>query len=229
MNQPVLKFDNVRFSYDDAYEILKGVSFEIAQGEKVALVGLNGSGKSTLLLHSNGLLFPSSGQVFVDGIPVDAHSRKKVTLSIGFVFQNADDQLFMPTVEEDIAFGPRNMKLKTEEISRRVNEALSSTGTSHLRNRPPFHLSGGEKRMVAIATVLSMKPSLLVMDEPTSGLDFLATRRFIDLIDSLPHSLLMSTHDIEMARELCSRAILIDNGKIAFDGPIENLPYPSYS
>lgn len=226
MTRQVISFDKVCFSYDRSVEVLRNVTFSIQEGERVALVGLNGSGKSTLLLHTNGLLRPDSGSVTVDGIGVDAASRKKITLRVGMVFQNSDDQLFMPTVEEDVAFGPANMGLSRDEISRRVDEALKLTGTVDLRHRAPFQLSGGEKRMVALATVLSMHPSVLVLDEPTTGLDYLAARRFAEAIESLPHTLLMSTHDIAMARRLCSRAILMDRGAIVYDGPIASLPYP---
>lgn len=222
----MLSFENVCFSYQATREILRNVSFSIATGERVALVGLNGSGKSTLLLHTNGLLTPTSGQVYVDGKPIDSKSRHKITLSVGMVFQNSDDQLFMPTVEEDVAFGPKNMRLSEEEVRSRVDEALALTGTAELRSRPGFQLSGGEKRMVALATVLSMRPAVLVLDEPTTGLDYIATRRFVSTLESLPHTLLMSTHDILLAKRLCERALLIEDGRIVYDGPIESLPYP---
>lgn len=229
MTDTVISFSNVCFSYDGTTDILKDISFSIRRGERVALVGVNGSGKSTLLLHTNGLLLPSSGKVTVEGIRVDSGSRHKITLMIGMVFQNSDDQLFMPTVEEDIAFGPRNMSLKQSEVEVRVNEALEMTGTEYLRKRPPFRLSGGEKKMVAIATVLSMNPSVLVFDEPTSGLDYKATARFVETVERLPHTFLMSTHDMDLARRLCSRAILMDSGRIIYDGSISDLPYPPES
>ena len=145
------------------------------------------------------------------------------------VFQNADDQLFMPTVEADVAFGPRNMGLSEEEIQQRVEKALRQTGCLELKGRAPFHLSGGQKKMASIATVLSMEPEILVFDEPTSGLDFAAEAQFIGIADRLPHSILMSTHDMQLARRLCTRAILMDHGSIAYDGPIDTLPYPLIS
>ena len=209
--------------------MLRDISFSIEKGEKVALVGLNGSGKSTLLLHSNGLLLPDRGTVIVNGTTVTSMTLDAARRAVGMVFQNADDQLFMPTVEADVAFGPRNMGLPEEEIRKRVEKALKQTGTLDLKDRAPFHLSGGQKKMVSIATVLSMEPEILVFDEPTSGLDFAAEAQFIGIVDRLPHTILMSTHDMELARRLCTRAILMDSGVIAYDGPIDTLPYPLVS
>lgn len=226
MKHPALQFRNVDFAYDSRRQVLHDISFSIDAGEKVALVGLNGSGKSTLLLHTNGLLLPVSGSVSVFGREIDRKSRGSVTLEVGMVFQNSDDQLFMPTVEDDVAFGPRNMGLDLAEIAGRVDEALAVTGTSELRHRAPFTLSGGEKRMVALATVLSMKPSVLVLDEPTSALDYLSEKRFVETMERLEHTVLMSTHNLALARRLCTRAILMDNGHIAYDGSISDLPYP---
>lgn len=142
------------------------------------------------------------------------------------VFQNSDDQLFMPTVEADVAFGPRNMGLDEAEVGRRVDRALAMTGCSALRSRPPFQLSGGQKRMVSVATVLSMSPDILVFDEPTSGLDFAARAQFIGIVDRLPHTVFMSTHDMELVTRLCTRAIVMERGHIAYDGPVDTLPYP---
>lgn len=227
MNDTALRFNDVCFSYPGGREVLRGVSFEIRHGEKVALVGLNGSGKSTLLLHTNGLLSPDSGSVEVNGTAISPENADEARKAVGMVFQNSDDQLFMPTVEADVAFGPRNMGLTEEETARRVDEALRLTCCEALRDRQPFRLSGGQKRMVSIATVLSMRPGILVFDEPTSGLDFAARARFISIIDRLPHTLLMSTHDMELAGRLCSRAIVIGHGRITYDGPVETLPYPS--
>lgn len=206
--------------------MLRHVSFSIIQGEKVALVGLNGSGKSTLLLHTNGLLIADSGTITVNGNVIDSKSVEECRKSVGMVFQNADDQLFMPTVEADVAFGPRNMGLSEEEVKRRVERALRQTSCMELKDRAPFHLSGGQKKMASIATVLAMEPSILVFDEPTSGLDFAAEAQFIGIVDRLPHTILMSTHDMDLARRLCTRAILMDRGAIAYDGPIDTLPYP---
>ncbi|MDE5814552.1 MAG: energy-coupling factor ABC transporter ATP-binding protein [Muribaculaceae bacterium] len=229
MNKAALEFNDVCFSYPGGHEVLRHISFSMERGEKVALVGLNGSGKSTLLLHTNGLLTADSGTVSVNGNMIDRKNGDECRRSVGMVFQNADDQLFMPTVEADVAFGPRNMGLTEEEIKRRVENALRQTGCSGLKDRAPFHLSGGQKKMVSIATVLSMEPDILVFDEPTSGLDFAAEAQFIGIVDRLPHTILMSTHDMDLARRLCTRAILMDHGAIAYDGPIDTLPYPLIS
>lgn len=223
-----MRFDDVCFSYPGGgKEVLSHVSFAIGRGERVALVGLNGSGKSTLLLHTDGLLTPTSGRVEIDGRPVAGKDVPYARRAVGMVFQNSDDQLFMPTVESDVAFGPRNMGLDDAEVERRVSDALRLTGCTALRGRAPFHLSGGQKRMVSIATVLSMQPRILVFDEPTSGLDFAARAQFISIIDRLSHTLLMSTHDMELVTRLCTRAIVLDHGHITYDGPVDTLPYPT--
>ena len=222
-----LRFNDVCFSYPGGQEVLRHVSFEVAEGEKVALVGLNGSGKSTLLLHTNALLTPASGTVEVNGTVIDRKNADMARKAVGMVFQNSDDQLFMPTVAADVAFGPRNMGLAESEVDARVERALAMTGCTALRKRPPFQLSGGQKRMVSIATVLSMKPGILVFDEPTSGLDFAARAQFIGIVDRLPHTLLMSSHDMELVARLCSRAIVMNHGRITYDGPVDTLPYPT--
>ena len=182
MSHHYLRFDDVHYRYPNGYEALCGVSFRITHGEKVALVGANGAGKSTLLLHTNGLLMPSQGGVVLGGIALTRRTLPLVRQSVGLVFQDSDNQLFMPTVEEDVAFGPSNMRLEPEEIRRRVTEALDAVGALDLRGESPFRLSGGQKKRVAIATVLAMEPSVLVMDEPTSNLDPRARRQIIDLI-----------------------------------------------
>ncbi len=226
MNIPALQFDDVCFSYPSGKEVLHDVTFSIMPGEKVALVGLNGSGKSTLLLHTNGLLLADRGTVAVNGTVIDKKNVVECRKSVGMVFQNADDQLFMPTVEADVSFGPQNMGLTEEEISNRVDEALKITNCTQFRTYPPFHLSGGQKKMASIATVLSMRPDILVFDEPTSGLDFAAEAQFISIIDRLPHTMLMSSHDMGLVRRLCTRDILIEKGSITFFGPTDTLPYP---
>ena len=215
MSHHYLRFDDVHYRYPNGYEALCGVSFCITHGEKVALVGANGAGKSTLLLHTNGLLIPSQGEVVMGGIKL---TRRTVRQSVGLVFQDSDNQLFMPTVEEDVAFGPSNMRLEPEEIRRRVTEALDAVGALHLRGASPFRLSGGQKKRVAIATVLSMEPSVLVMDEPTSNLDPRARRQIIDLIRRFGHTTLIATHDMEMVLDLCDRTIVMKQGRIVADG-----------
>lgn len=228
-NTPAIEFCDVRFAYPGGDDALRGVSLTIMPGEKVAITGLNGSGKSTLLLHTNGLLLANSGEVRVDGLTVTRSTAPEARKKVGMVFQNSDDQLFMPTVEADIAFGPKNMGLSDDEIALRVNEALSATGIEHLRKRAPFRLSGGQKKMAAIATVLSMRPGVLVMDEPTSGLDYEARERFKEIISRLPHTLLLSTHEPDLVRELCTRVVVMKEGRIAYDGPARSFTFHNSS
>ena len=218
MSHHYLRFDDVHYRYPNGYEALCGVSFRITHGEKVALVGANGAGKSTLLLHTNGLLMPSQGGVVLGGIALTRRTLPLVRQSVGLVFQDSDNQLFMPTVEEDVAFGPSNMRLEPEEIRRRVTEALDAVGALDLRGESPFRLSGGQKKRVAIATVLAMEPSVLVMDEPTSNLDPRARRQIIDLIRRFSHTTLIATHDMEMVLDLCDRTIVMKEGRTVADG-----------
>lgn len=223
MSHHYLLFDDVHYRYPNGYEALRGVSFRVTHGEKVALVGANGAGKSTLLLHTDGLLMPSQGEVVMGGITLTRRTLPLVRQSVGFVFQDSDNQLFMPTVEEDVAFGPSNMRLKPAEIERRVVDALEAVGALHLRKSSPFQLSGGQKKRVAIATVLSMEPSILVMDEPTSNLDPRARRQIIDLIRRFRHTTLIATHDMEMVLDLCDRTIVMKDGKIVADGSTQHV------
>lgn len=223
MSHHYLRFDNVHYTYANGYEALKGVSFRIGHGEKVALVGANGAGKSTVVLHTNGLLLPRQGSVNVGDIPVTTQTLPLVRQSVGLVFQNPDDQLFMPTVEEDVAFGPINMKLPATEVERRVAQALEAVGASALRHRAGYQLSGGQKKSVSIATVLSMEPNILVMDEPTSNLDPRARRQLINLIASFEHTCLIATHDLDMVCELCPRTIVMNDGRVVMDAPTEDI------
>lgn len=217
MSHHFIRFSDVRFTYPNGYEALKGVSFEITHGEHVALLGLNGAGKSTLLLQTNGLLLPTEGEVNVGGVPVTKKTLRLVRQSVGMVFQDPDDMLFMPTVEEDVAFGPLNMGLPADEVERRVVHALREVGCEHLRNRAPFQLSGGQKRMVAIAAVLSMEPDILVLDEPTSNLDMKARRQLIEILRNFRHTILLATHDLDLVSELCPRSIVIEDGCVSSD------------
>lgn len=223
MSHHYLLFDDVHYRYPNGYEALRGVSFRVTHGEKVALVGANGAGKSTLLLHTDGLLMPSQGEVVMGGIALTHRTLPLVRQSVGLVFQDSDNQLFMPTVEEDVAFGPSNMRLEPAEIERRVVDALEAVGALHLRKSSPFQLSGGQKKRVAIATVLSMEPSILVMDEPTSNLDPRARRQIIDLIRRFRHTTLIATHDMEMVLDLCDRTIVMKDGKIVADGSTQHV------
>ena len=223
MSHHYIKFTDVHFSYPDGYEALRGVSFNISHGERVALLGRNGAGKSTLILMTNGLLMPTSGEVNIGGIPITKRTLMQVRQSVGMVFQNPDDQLFMPTVEEDVAFGPLNMNLPYEEVERRVVEALTSVKALNLRKKSPMQLSGGQRRRVAIATVLSMEPAILVLDEPTANLDFISRRDLLDLLKGFTHTQLIATHDLDMVRELCGRTIILDEGKIIADGQTNDI------
>ena len=186
-------------------------------------MGANGAGKSTLLLHLNGYFLAAKGMVNIGGYPVTRETVPTVRRAVGMTFQNADDQLFMPTVFEDVAFGPINLGLPKDEVERRVESALETVGAAHLRDRPPYRLSGGEKRAAAIATVLSMSPDILVMDEPTSELDPRARRRLIDLLKRFTHSKIIATHDLDMALDLCERTLVLQRGRVIADGPTADL------
>ncbi len=223
MSHHYIEFKDVHYTYPNGYEALSGVSFRIIYCEKVALLGLNGAGKSTLLLHTNGLLLPTSGTVDIGGTPVCKKTLQNVRRSVGMVFQNPDDQLFMPTVEEDVAFGPVNMSLPEEEIHKRVVKALRDVNAEDLSSKAPYRLSGGQKRRVAIATVLSMMPDILVLDEPTSNLDMPSRNKLIDIIRGFTHTCLIATHDMDMVSELCPRSIVINKGKVIADTFTDNV------
>lgn len=207
------------FAYPDGTRALTDVSFEVGHGESIALVGANGAGKSTLLAHLNGLHEAQQGSVRIGEVPLAKETLSDIRKTVGMVFQDPDDQLFMPTVREDVAFGPLNLGLPPECIAERVDDALARVGASSLAERPPYRLSGGEKRAVAIATVLAMQPSILVMDEPSSNLDPRARRRLIEMLRSFEHTKVIATHDLDLAVELCERTIVLDGGTIVADGP----------
>ncbi len=219
MSHHIIEVSGLRYTYPGGEEALSGVTFSIFHGESVAVIGANGSGKTTLLLHLAGILFPSAGFVRIGDVPVTKKTLPVIRQRVGLVFQDADDQLFMPTVYEDVAFGPRNFKLPEDEVERRVKFALSAVGIGHLMWRPPYRLSAGEKRAAAIAAVLAMNPDILVMDEPTSMLDPRSRRKLIDLLRALFYTKIVATHDLDMAYEFCDRTIVLKNGKVAVDGP----------
>jgi cobalt transport protein ATP-binding subunit len=206
------------FGYPDGFPALRGVDLHIEPGEKVALVGPNGAGKSTLILHLNGIL-RGQGEVRVCGLPVADDNLGRIRASVGLVFQDPDDQLFSPSVGEDVAFGPSYMGLPQDEVDRRVQRALTSVGMPDSATRVPHHLSGGEKKRVAIATVLAMEPEILVLDEPTAGLDPRGRRGLIRLLGELPQTMLVATHDLRMVEELFPRTVVMDQGKIVADAP----------
>ncbi|WP_326560649.1 energy-coupling factor ABC transporter ATP-binding protein [Micromonospora sp. NBC_01796] len=217
---PSLDVRGVRFAYPDGHVALHGVDLTVPKGDRVALLGPNGAGKTTLVLHLNGILAAAQGTVAVGGLTVD---RDRATLGeirrrVGIVFQDPDDQLFLPTVAEDVAFGPANLGLRGAELAARVDEALTAVGMSEHRDRAPHHLSFGQRRRVAVATVLAMHPEILVLDEPSSNLDPAARRELAEILRGLPVTLLMVTHDLPYALELCDRAVILDGGRIVADG-----------
>ncbi len=213
-----LDIQDLHFSYPDGRKALRGVSLFINPGEKTALVGPNGSGKSTLLLHLNGIL-RGEGEVHVCGKELTDDSLRQIRASVGLVFQDPDDQLFSQSVYEDVAFGPLYMDLPKEEVAQKVRQALEDVGMAGSEERVPHHLSEGEKKRVAIATVLSMDPEVLVLDEPTAGLDPRGRRELIQLLRGLPQTMLVATHDMRMVAELFERTVIIDEGKVVGDGP----------
>lgn len=224
MSHHFIRFSEVSYKYPDGVEALKNVSFNITHGERVALLGLNGCGKTTLMLHTNGLLLPSTGEVNIGDIPITKKTLSIVRQTVGMVFQNPDDMLFMPTVMDDIAFGPLNMNLPEYEVQRRVQLAISAVGlTPELCSRPAMELSGGQRRAAAVASVLSMEPSILVLDEPSANLDIKARWNLINVLKGFNHTIFLATHDIEMARELCPRAILMSEGHIVADDETERI------
>lgn len=211
-----LSFTELAYTYPDGTEALAGVSFAVTPGERVGLVGPNGAGKSTLLLHAVGLL-PARGRVTVDGLDPDRAARE-VRRRVGLLFQDPDDQLFMPTVREDVAFGPLNLGLPREEVAALVERALREVGIAHLAERMPQRLSLGERRRAALATVLAMGCRVLVLDEPTANLDPRGRRELLELLAGLDATLLVATHDLEAVYDLCPRTVVLDRGRVVADG-----------
>ena len=217
-----IEVEKLSYSYPDGHVALREASLIIAPGEKVALVGPNGAGKSTLMLHLNGIL-QGQGSVRVCGLEVIKANLGKVRAAVGLVFQNPDDQLFSPTVFDDVAFGPIYQGLKKAEVEERVQQALDAVHMREYAQRVSHHLSVGEKKRIAIATVMSMEPEILVLDEPSAGLDPRARRSLINLLRELPQTMLVSTHDLRLVHELFPRTVIMDDGRIVADGPTEQL------
>jgi cobalt/nickel transport system ATP-binding protein len=215
--------EDLAFAYPDGHQALFGVDLRVGQGERVALLGPNGAGKTTLVLHLNGILRGGRGRVSVAGLPVDRAHLQEIRRRVGVVFQDPDDQLFMPTVGEDVAFGPRNLGLPEPEVAARVAAALQQVGMADCAGRPPHHLSFGQRRRVAVATVLSMHPEVLVLDEPSSNLDPAGRRELAEVLESLPVTMLMVTHDLPYALQLCPRSVVLDGGIVVADGPTREL------
>ena len=217
MSHHIVEAKDLHYIYPDGTVAVNGISFRITHGESVAVVGANGAGKSTLLQHLNGYLVPTKGELRVGDVVLTRKTVDTVRRSVGMVFQDPDDQLFMPTVFDDVAFGPLNLGLSHDEVTLKVHEALETVGMAHLAKRPPYKLSGGEKRSVAIATVLVMSPDILVMDEPSSNLDPVARRRLIGLLKGFHHTKIIATHDLDMALELCERTLVVHDGRLVAD------------
>jgi cobalt/nickel transport system ATP-binding protein len=218
--QPTLRIEDLAFAYPDGNQALYGVNLSINKGERVALLGPNGAGKTTLVMHLNGIHPTGHGRVMVAGKIVDPSDKvgiKEIRAKVGIVFQDPDDQLFMPTVGEDVAFGPYNMGARGAELEQIVDEALNLVGMAEFKERPPHHLSFGQRRRVAVATVLAMKPEILVLDEPSSNLDPASRRELADILRSLDITIVMVTHDLPYAFELCERSVILSGGIIVAD------------
>ncbi len=219
---PVLDVRDLAFAYPDGHQALFGVDLHVHAGERVALLGPNGAGKTTLVLHLNGILSGETGHgagsVAVSGLPVTKRNLLEIRRRVGVVFQDPDDQLFMGSVRADVAFGPANLGLKGAALDRRVIDALEQVGMAEYADRPPHHLSFGQRRRVAVATVLAMEPEILVLDEPSSNLDPASRRELADILRGLEVTLLMVTHDLPYALELCPRAVVLSAGQVVADG-----------
>jgi cobalt/nickel transport system ATP-binding protein len=218
MSHHFVECKDIYYSYPDGKNAINGISFRINHGESVGIVGANGAGKSTLLNLLLGIVLPMKGEINIGDIPMTKKTLPIIRQRMGLVFQDVDNQLFMPSVYEDVAFGPRNYKLEEDEVNRRVTKALETVGCLHLKDKPPYRLSGGEKRSVAIATVLSMEPDILIMDEPTAELDPKSRRNLIKLLKEFSHTRIITTHDMDMVWETCERTIIIKDGTIIADG-----------
>jgi cobalt/nickel transport system ATP-binding protein len=215
---PVLDVRGLAFAYPDGHQALYGVDLHVHRGERVALLGPNGAGKTTLVLHLNGILTAGAGSVAVSGLPVTKENVPEIRRRVGIVFQDPDDQLFMGTVRQDVGFGPANLGLRGDELEARVQSALELVGMAEYADRPPHHLSFGQRRRVAVATVLAMEPEILVLDEPSSNLDPASRRELADILRSLDVTVLMVTHDLPYALELCPRAVVLSDGQVVADG-----------
>jgi len=219
MSHHIIEFRDVFFRYPDGTEALKGVHFRITHGESVGIVGANGSGKSTLLQHMNGYLLPTSGTVTIGDLNLTRKTRQEIRKKVGIVFQNPDDQLFMPTVFDDVAFGPLNLGLDDASVRERVYRALGMVNGLALRDKPPHHLSAGQKSAVAIASVMAMEPDILAMDEPAATLDPKSRRLLITLLKGFTHSKIIASHDLDLILDVCERCIVIGDGRVVADGP----------
>lgn len=222
-DQPAIEIAGLHYRYPDGTEVLDGIDLVVPQGQRLAILGPNGAGKTTLMLQLNGVLLPSSGSVAICGVGVEKSTLAQIRSRVGLVFQDPDDQLFMPTLIEDVAFGPANFGVTGDELKKRVDNALAAVSmTSHAR-RSPHHLSGGQRRRGALASVLACRPDVLVLDEPSANLDPVARRELADTLLGLRTTMLVVTHDLLYAAQLCDRAVIIDAGRVVADGPVEEL------
>jgi cobalt transport protein ATP-binding subunit len=219
LDGPWIELEHVHYRYPDGFEALRGIDLQVGRREKVAIVGPNGAGKSTLLLHLNGIFLPAHGTVRLHGTAIDRSTVRRIRAEVGLVFQDPDDQLFSPTVFEDVAFGPLHMGVPESEIHGRVERALAAVGMSGFERRMPHRMSLGQRKRVALATVLSMDPTVLVFDEPSAGLDPRGRRDLIGLMAALDHLLIVSTHDMRLVKEVFERTIVMDEGRVVADGP----------
>lgn len=220
----MLTINNVTVEYPDGTKAINNLSLNVKSGEKLALIGANGAGKFTLMLAIEGIL-DSTGEIKIDDLVVDSKNIVKVRQQVGMLFQNPDDQLFMATIYDDIAFGPRNAGLDEESVKYRVEDRLKLLNIEHLKDKTALKLSGGEKRMAALATVLAMKPSVMLLDEPTAFLDPKARRNLINVLNSLPHTMLIATHDLTFAKEVCREAVVIKDGNFFAKGNCDEILY----
>lgn len=218
-----IEIKDLYYKYPDGYEALKGIDLTLHKGQSLGIVGSNGAGKSTLLLQLTGINRPSSGKIEINSLEVNKKNLAQIRKDIGFVFQNPEDQLFTTSIYEDVAFGPKNYKLSKQEVDKRVTESLEKVGILELKNRAPYRLSGGQKNLAAIATAISMEPSILIMDEPTSALDPKARRKLINLLNSFDYTKIIASHDLDMILDTCERTIVLKNGQIVADGDTQNI------
>jgi len=223
MSHHLIEFKDVHFRYPDGTEALRGIDFRITHGESVGVVGANGSGKSTLILHMNGCLMPTSGTVTIGDLQLNARTRREIRKKVGIIFQDPDDQLFMPTVFDDVAFGPLNLGMEEAQVRPRVEEALRTVHSLDLQNKPPHHLSLGQKSAVAIASVMAMAPDILAMDEPAANLDPRSRRSLIHLLKGFSHSKIIASHDLDLILDVCGRCLVIGEGRVVADGPSAEL------
>ena len=219
MSHHFVDFRNVFFHYPDGTEALRDLSFRITHGESVGIIGANGAGKSTLLMHLNGYLLPTSGAIIIGDVELTRQTRQEIRRKVGIVFQNPDDQLFMPTVYDDVAFGPLNLGLSEAAVRDRVHAALNLVNGLDLQQKPPHHLSSGQKSAVAIAAVMAVEPDILAMDEPAANLDPKSRRLLINLLKSFSHSRIIASHDLDLILDVCDRCIVIKEGTVVADGP----------